>query len=38
MTIKELFAQMPRSEKIGMFTIPPLFLALFWALWTMTPA
>ena len=38
MTIRELWQIMPRSERIGCVVFPPIFLALFWALWAMTPA
>jgi hypothetical protein len=29
---------MPRSEKIGAIVFPPAFMAIFWAIWVMTPA
>lgn len=38
MTIKQIWAQMPRQEKIATFAVPPAFLALFWVLWVITPA
>lgn len=38
MTIRELLATMPREEKIGALVIPPLFLAIFAAIWIMLPA
>lgn len=33
----ELIKTMPRSEMIGAIVFPPVFLAIFWAIWVMTP-
>lgn len=29
---------MPRSERVGLIVIPSAFLAIFWAVWCITPA
>lgn len=33
----ELWQIMPRSEKIGAIVFPPAFMAIFLAIWVMTP-
>lgn len=37
-TIAALWRSMPASERFGALAFPPLFLALFWVVWVMTPA
>ena len=34
----ELWQIMPRSEKLNAIFFPPAFMAIFWAIWVMTPA
>lgn len=33
----EIWRAMPRAEKLGAVFFPPVFMALFWAVWTMLP-
>lgn len=38
MTIRELWASMPRDEKIGALVFPPLLITFFTAVWAILPA
>lgn len=36
--VMQILKTMPLSEKIGAIVFPPAFMAIFWAVWVMTPA
>lgn len=37
MTLRQVWKSMPRSEKLLAIFGPFVFMALFWAVWVMTP-
>lgn len=36
--VMQILKTMPREEIIGAIVFPPAFMAIFWAIWVMTPA